>query len=120
MLELGRTFAAYLRSVYPFRYANKTYRLINNYVALPYMKCDVCGNYPTFEVSLIASEDNEVLHVGNDCIDRLTGQSISEWFRSFRRKRESVMANRNNIDQLPLNLYAHESKGHSSILPREK
>jgi hypothetical protein len=94
LLELNRTAAEYISEVHPFQYNNKRYRLIDNYIAVPYMKCDVCGNYPTYEVSVIESEDNELLHVGNDCIDRLTGQSISEWFRSFRRKRESIMANR--------------------------
>jgi hypothetical protein len=101
LLELNRTVAKYISKVCPFQYKNKTYRLIDNYVAVPYMKCDVCGVYPTYEVSVIESEEGKILRVGNDCIDRLTGQSISEWFKSFRRKRESIMANRNYNDQLP-------------------
>jgi hypothetical protein len=102
LLALNKTVATYISKVPPFQYKNKTYRLIDNYVAVPYMKCDACGTYPTFEVSVIESEDGEVLHVGNDCIDRLTGQNISEWFRNFRSKRESVMANRNHSDQLQI------------------
>ncbi len=66
------------------------------------MKCDVCGNYPTYEVSVIESENGKTLRMGNDCIDRLTGQSVSEWFRSFRRERESAMTNRENVDQQSL------------------
>ena len=99
LLELNRAVANYIMGVRPFQYKNKTYRLIDNYVAIPYMKCDVCGDYPTFEVSIIESDSVQRLHVGNDCIDRLTGQNVSEWFRSFRRKRESAMANRKDIDQ---------------------
>ena len=99
LLELNRTVATYLKGVLPFQYKNKTYRLIDNYVAVPYMKCDVCGDYPTFEVSVIESEDGKTLRVGNDCIDRLTGQNVSEWFRSFRRKRENAMADRKRMDQ---------------------
>jgi hypothetical protein len=38
----------------------------------------------------------------------MTGRNVSEWFRSFRRKRESVMANRKYIDQLSLILNAHD------------
>jgi hypothetical protein len=98
LLELNRTVAVYIMRVRPFQYKKKTFHLIDNYVAVPYMKCDVCGNYPTYEVSVIESKDGKRLHVGNDCIDRLTGQSISEWFRSFRRKRESIMANRKYTD----------------------
>jgi hypothetical protein len=108
LLELGRTFAAYMRSVSPFQYKNKTYRLINNYVALPYIRCDVCGDYPIFEVSVIESDGGERLRVGNNCIDRMAGRNVSEWFRSFRRKRESVIANRKYIDQLSLILNAHD------------
>jgi hypothetical protein len=77
------------------------------------MKCDVCRNYPTFEVSVIESQDDKILHLGNDCIDRLTGRSVSGWFRCFRRKRESVMANRKYIDQLPSILDGQNSKEHS-------
>ncbi len=108
LLELNRTVARYIKEVPPFRYKNKTYRLIDNYVAVPYMKCDVCGNYPTYEVSIIESEDGDRLRVGNDCIDRLTGQNVSEWFKNFRRKRESAMANRERVDQPSLILNAAE------------
>jgi hypothetical protein len=101
LLDLNRAVAKHISEVRPFQYKNKTYRLIDNYVAVPYMKCDVCGNYPTYEVSVIESKDGMVLHVGNDCIDRLTGQSISEWFRTFRTKRESIMAKRKASDQPP-------------------
>lgn len=41
LLALNRTAAKYIMEVRPFQYLNKTYRLIDNYVALPYMKCDV-------------------------------------------------------------------------------
>lgn len=108
LLALNRTVAKYVMEVSPFQYLNKTYRLIDNYVAVPYRKCDVCGNYPTYEVSVIESENGKTLRVGNDCIDRLTGQSVSEWFRSFRNKRESAMANRENVDQQSLILSAPE------------
>lgn len=99
LLELNRTVARYISRVQPFQYKNKTFRLIDNYVAVPYMKCDVCGVYPTYEVTVIESEEGKILRVGNDCIDRLTGQSISKWFRNFRRKRESAMANRKYVDK---------------------
>ena len=92
LLVLNRTVAKYIM--------NKTCRLIDNYVAVPYMKCDVCGNYLTYEVSVIESENGKTLRLGNDCIDRLTGQSVSERFRSFRRECESAMANRENVDQI--------------------
>lgn len=99
LLELNREVAKYVKGVHPFNYQNKTYHLIDNYVAMPYMRCDVCGDYPIYEVSVIESEDGKTHRVGNDCIDRLTGQKVSEWFKNFRRKRENAMANRKAIDE---------------------
>ncbi len=108
LLELSRTFAAYLQSVFPFQYRNKTYRLINNYVASPYARCGVCGNHPIIEVSVIRSEDGQQLRVGNDCIDSITNRRVSRWFKNYRRKRENVMRNRKYIDGISLVLNAYE------------
>ena len=91
-----------MKSVFPFQYEGKVYQLINNYAALPHMKCDVCGNYPIFEVSVIRSEDGKQLHVGNNCIDRLTKRHISKWFKRYREKRENIIRNRNYIDGMSL------------------
>ena len=110
LLGLSRTFAAYMKSVFPFQYRNKTYRLINNYVASPYTRCDVCGSHPIIEVSVIRSEDGQQLRVGNDCIDRITNRRVSRWFKNYRRKRENVMRNRKYINELSLILNAYERK----------
>jgi hypothetical protein len=106
--ELNRRFAAYIKSIFPFQYEGKVYQLINNYVASLQMKCQVCGNYPIIEVSVIESEDYRQLRVGNDCIDRLTNRKISRWFKNYRRKRENVMRNRKYIDKLSLVLTASQ------------
>lgn len=102
LLELNRKFAAYMRSVSPFQHEGKVYQLINNYVASPYMRCAVCGNYPLFEVSIIRSEDGQRLHVGNACIDRLTNRKVSKWFKNRRKKRENIIRNRKYVDGLSL------------------
>ena len=104
--ELNRRFAAYIKSIFPFQYEGKVYQLINNYVASPPMKCQVCGNYPIIEVSVIESEDYRQLRVGNDCIDRLTNRKVSRWFKNYRKKRENVIRNRKYIDELSLTLTA--------------
>jgi hypothetical protein len=100
--ELSRRFAAYIKSIFPFQYEGRVYQLINNYVASPQMKCQVCGNYPIIEVSVIESEDYRQLRVGNNCIDRLTNREVSIWFKNYRKKRENVMQNRKYIDNLSL------------------
>jgi hypothetical protein len=109
LLELRRAFDAYLKSFFPFEYENKTYRLVNNYVASPWTRCDVCGNHPIKDVSVIRSSDGRELRVGKKCIDRLTNRKVSEWFRKFRTKRENVIRNRRYIDGLASILTAYRN-----------
>ncbi|MBN1357555.1 hypothetical protein JW988_02190 [Candidatus Bathyarchaeota archaeon] len=102
LLELSRRLAAYMESVFPFQYEGKVYQLINNYVTSLHMRCDVCGTYPIFEVSIIKGEDGQQLNVGNNCIDRLTNRQLSSWFKNYREKRENIIRNRKYIDGLSL------------------
>ena len=108
LLELNRTFGAYLESIFPFQYENRTYSLVNSFVAAHYMRCDVCGNYPIIEISMIRSSDGQQLRVGNDCIDRITNRRVSEWVNDYRRKRQNVINNREYIDGLASILKVHE------------
>jgi hypothetical protein len=108
LLELRRAFAAYLKSFFPFQYENKTYRLVNIFVASPWMSCDVCGKHPIIEVSVIRSSDGQNLHVGNDCIDRIANRGVSRWFKNYRKKRANIMKNRKYIDGLSSLLASYE------------
>jgi hypothetical protein len=117
LLELNRSVADYMRRIHPFKYKNKTYRLIDNYVATPTMRCDICGDYPELEISIIESDEGHTLHVGTDCIDRLTGQNVSEWMKNFRKKRENIMANRKYIDPLTRILGADDRSDPSLQIP---
>ena len=119
-IEFSRTFAANLKSFFPFEYENKTYRLVNNYVASPWTRCDVCGNHPIKNVSVIRSNDGRELRVGNRCIDRLTNRKASEWFRKFRTKRENVIRNRKYIDGLDSILTAYRNGEFSIPNTRER
>jgi hypothetical protein len=111
LLELDREVAVHLSGIPTFGYENKVYRLIDNYVAVPQMRCAVCGEYPLYEVSIIESEDgNTRLHLGDSCIDNLTGRRVSDWFKSFRRKRDCILANRKYVDQLSQLLEAYDKK----------
>jgi hypothetical protein len=84
------------------------YLLVNNFVSSPYMKCDVCGNYPIIDVSVIRNEDGGRLNACYNCIDRITNQNVSMWFKTYRNKRENIMENRNYIDGLSSILAAYE------------
>jgi hypothetical protein len=108
LLALGRTTPEYVRGVGSFQYKGKTYLLDNNFVSSNYMKCDVCGNYPIIDVSVIRKEDGGRLNACYNCIDRITNQNVSRWFKTFRKKRENIMENRKYIDGLSLILAAYE------------
>jgi len=108
LLQLRRTLNAYIKSFFPFEYQNKTYRLVNIFVASPWARCDVCGNYPINEVSVIRSSDGQQLQVGNDCIDRITNRLVSEWFNDYRQNLQNIMNNREYIDGIASILGAYE------------
>ncbi len=116
-IELSRNFAANLKSFFPFEYENKTYHLIDNYVASPWTRCDVCMNYPIKEVSVIRSSDGPRLRVGNTCIDQITNRKASELFRKFRTKRENVIRNRRYIDGFDSILAAYRNSGLAFQIP---
>jgi hypothetical protein len=100
LFELKKAFIAFLNSCFPFEYKNKIYRLVDNYVATPWIRCDICRSYPIQDVSVIRSNDGQELRVGNKCIDQITNRKISEWFSEFRTKRENITRNRRYIDYL--------------------
>jgi hypothetical protein len=108
LLALSRTIPEYVRSVGSFQYKGKMYLLVNNFVSSPYMKCDVCGNYPIIDVSVIRNEDGGRLNACYNCIDRITNQNVSSWFKTYRKKRENIMENRKYIDALSSILAAYE------------
>jgi hypothetical protein len=108
LIELDRAFDAYVKSFFPFEYQNKTYRLVNIYVASPWTRCDLCGNHPIKKVSVIRSNDCQQLRVGNDYIDRITNRRLSEWFNDYIRKLQNIISNRKYIDGLSSMLKAYE------------
>jgi len=109
LLELRLASVAFMKSIFPFEYENKTYRLVDNYVASPWTRCDVCGNYPIRDVSVIRSSDGQKMRVGNECIDLITNRKVSEWFSKFRKKSESVTRNRRVIDGIDSILTAYKN-----------
>jgi hypothetical protein len=110
LLALGRTISEYISGVGSFQYEGKTYRLDDNFVPSHSMKCNVCGNYQISDVSVIRNEDDGRLNVCYSCIDRITNQNVSRWFKTYRKKRENIMENRKHIDGLSSILTAYEHK----------
>jgi hypothetical protein len=119
LLALSRTIPEYVRGVGSFQYKGKTYLLDNNFVSSHYMKCDVCGNYPIIDVSVIRNEDGGRLNACYNCIDRITNQNVSIWFKNYRKKRENIMENRKYIDGLSSILAAYERNGLSFKISSE-
>jgi hypothetical protein len=108
LLALSRIIPGFIRSVGSFQYKDKKYRLINNFAASQHMKCSVCGDYPIFDVSIIRNEEGDRLNACNNCIDQITNRTVSGWFKTYRKKRENIIENRNYIDGLSSMLAAYE------------
>jgi hypothetical protein len=119
LLELSRTIPEYVRGVGSFQYKGKKYLLDNYFVSSHSMKCNVCGNYPIIDISVIRNEEGRRLNTCNTCIDRITNQNVSRWFKTFRKKRENIMENRNYIDGLQLVLAAYERNELSFMISSE-
>ena len=119
LLALSRTIPQYVRGVGSFQYKGKTYLLDNNFVSSHYMKCDVCGNYPIIDISVIRNEEGGRLNACYNCIDRITNQNVSRWFKTFRKKRENIMENRKYIDGLSSILAAYERNQLSFMISSE-
>jgi hypothetical protein len=108
LLALSRKISGCIRRVGTFQYEGKTYRLVDNFASSQYMKCGVCGNYPIFDVSVIRSEKGDKLNACNNCIDQMTNQTVSSWFKTYRKKRENIIGNRKYIDEVSSILAAYE------------
>jgi hypothetical protein len=119
LLELSRTVAAHYKHVPSFQYNKETYHLIDNYTEVPYTNCAVCGEYPIFEVSVISSDHGKTIRIDNKCIDRLTGQNLSEWSRNNRQKRQNIIANRKYINKFSSIIESQNSSNPSLQLPKE-
>jgi hypothetical protein len=108
LLALSRTIPQCILEVGVFQYKGKTYRLVNNFASSQYMKCGICGNYPIFDVSVIRSEKGDKLNACNSCIDQITNRTVSGWFKTYRKKRENIIENREYIDRLSSILAEYE------------
>jgi hypothetical protein len=108
LLALSRTRPKYVKSIGHFEHKGKTYLLDNNFISSHHMKCDICGNYPINDISVIRSDNGERLNTGPSCIDKIANQKVSTWFKTFRKKRDNVRENRNYIDGLSAILDAYE------------
>jgi len=100
LFKSGREYAALLEKVRPFPYKHKTYRLVNIFTSSQRIRCNICGNCPITVVFIIRSEDGQRLKVGNTCIDRLTNQEVSTWYRNYQKKRETIIKYSKKINHL--------------------
>jgi hypothetical protein len=108
LLTLSRTIPKFIESIGSFQYRNKTYHFIDNFASAQHMKCNVCGNYPIIDISVIRNEKGQGLNACNNCIDRITSKTVSSWFKDFRKSRQNILENRIYIDGVSSILDAHE------------
>ena len=108
MLALSRTVYKYVHGIGSFQYNGKTYLLDDAFVSSHCMKCDVCGNYPISDISVIRNEYGNRVNACYNCINILTNQNVSRWFKTYRKKRENIIENRKYIDGLSSILVAYD------------
>ena len=108
LLTLSRTIPKCIEGIGSFQYKSKKYHFNDNFASAQHMKCDVCGNYPIIDVSVIRNEKGDGLNLCNDCIDQITSKTVSSWFKEYRRNRQNILDNRKYIDGLSLILAAYE------------
>jgi hypothetical protein len=108
LLTLSRTIPKCIERVGSFQYKGKTYHFNDNFASAQHMKCDVCGNYPLIDVSVIRNEKGDGLNLCNDCIDQITSKTVSSWFKEYRKNRQNILDNRKYIDGLSSILAAYE------------
>jgi len=120
LLALSRTIPKCIERVGSFQYKGKTYRFNDNFASAQHMKCDVCGNYPIIDVSVIRNEKGDGLNLCNDCIDQITSKTVSSWFKEYRKNRQNILDNRKYIDGLSLILDAYERDKLPFNIPSEE
>lgn len=90
----------YIKSVGSFQYENETCTCTGIYDAAIMQKCQACGHYPIREVFVVTNTKGESFNVGNVCINRITNQKISQWYKTYRRKRANLEKNKHIIEKL--------------------
>lgn len=99
--ELDDSLGEYIRLVGEFQYRNEPFVICDHYITDTHETCEVDGHYPIREVFLIRNvKKDEILKVGNKCIDSITNKKIARWFRSHTKKRRQLIKNKDRIEKL--------------------
>ena len=109
--QLESSIPEYIKSVGTFQWENETFELIGHYFSPIYEKCEVCGHYPIREIFLIQNtKTKEKFKVGNRCIDKITNQKISKWFRNYHKRQKTIIKNKKWINAVSGILEAYENE----------
>jgi hypothetical protein len=106
--DLDASIPEYIKAVGEFQYDGKAYRLVDHFRAKDYLTCQVCGHEKIKDIYIVANTTGNTSIVGNVCIDKISNQKISECFRSYRQKRDTIIKNRQLIDGVDAILLKYE------------
>lgn len=98
--RLDEKIPEYVESIGNFRYENETYTLTNYYVSDLHKQCQICGHSPIREIYVVTNTKGETFIVGNVCINTISNQKISKWYKEYRRRRESLQKNKHILDAI--------------------
>jgi hypothetical protein len=98
--RLDEKIPEYIKQVGTFQYENETYALTGYYIADLYEQCQICGHPKIREVYVVTNTKGESFLVGNICINSISNQKISKWYKEYRRRKETLTKNKHILDAI--------------------
>jgi hypothetical protein len=98
--RLDEKIPEYIKEVGNFQYENETYTLTDYYISDLREQCQICGHFPIREVYIVTNTKDESFRVGNICINMISNQKISSWYKEYRRRRETLQKNKHILDAI--------------------
>jgi hypothetical protein len=110
LAELEDGIPEYIKSVGSFQYESETYSLVRHYRSDIYSTCQICGHERIIDIYVVMDSSGKNWRVGNVCIDRISSQKISGWFKSYILKRDNIEKNAPLIDEVAEILEDYENR----------
>jgi hypothetical protein len=98
--RLDERIPEYIKNVGNFQYETETYTLTDYYISDLHEQCEICGHFPIREIYVVTNTKGETFIVGNVCINTISNQKISRWYKEYRRRRETLQKNKHVLDAI--------------------
>lgn len=90
LMRLKEQADGYLVDVGRFSYNNKEFTIVANYDSWEqdkcFLTCGICGHHPIRDIYVVATPDGEECNVGNECINNIANEKITEYFAKYEKR----------------------------------